>query len=145
MYSKMIRRICRICAALGIVVGTFFITMITINTKHVHVLENQTSSIDSIIANNNYQQLSNKNLCKVSHKLPNPSNVSFPPVVSSERIRRYDGCLRYSCAPSTEPHCSQAIKETTNYHDGDKPPCCIHILRDILQVIDTLPDIIRVD
>jgi len=75
------------------------------------------------------------NSCKKSRQMPIPPKVIFPEIQGKSRIDRYDGCLRYECAKSTDLHCQDNFAPT-NYSEGSKPPCCAHILRDIIQLVD---------
>jgi len=73
--------------------------------------------------------------CTNPLQFPKPRTVTFPPISSRTRIKRYDGCLRYKCANYQEPHCRDNNFAATDY-DGFQPPCCFHILRDMIREID---------
>jgi len=79
-----------------------------------------------------------------TRKFPTPRSVTFPPIKKNakdgldfghHRLARYEGCLRYECAEHTEPHCRDNDFAETDY-TGEHPPCCKHILRDMIRVID---------
>lgn len=55
------------------------------------------------------------------------------------RAARYDGCMRYECAKGGEAHCQGGEdhhQAETDYDHPTNPPCCTHILRDMIRLID---------
>ena len=78
------------------------------------------------------------NGCEVKTFDP-PTEVRFPPISSKRRIDRYDGCLRYECSRHNTSTCTdETLFADTNYDDPEQPPCYTHILRDMIQVVDTI-------
>lgn len=53
----------------------------------------------------------------------------------TNRAARWDGCMRFLCAKAEAPHCHDHRAET-NYHHPTDPPCCTHILRDMIRLTD---------
>lgn len=50
--------------------------------------------------------------------------------------KRHDGCMRFKCSAAKEAHCQDHYAET-DYDHPNNPPCCTHILRDMLKLVDT--------
>ena len=69
----------------------------------------------------------------IGNEIQNTNEVFFPPVIK-RRISRYEGCMRFTCANYTQPHCQDNFAETD--YKGDNPPCCSHVLRDMIRTID---------
>ena len=83
---------------------------------------------------------------KVCAPLRNVSNYTFPkptqpsrsvlfqkPYNEGTQESRYENCLRFTCDWENHTRCNNW--EPTNL-DGPKPPCCVHILRDMAKAFD---------
>jgi hypothetical protein len=55
--------------------------------------------------------------------------------IRAVRVARYDGCMRFMCSKATSAHCQDHRAETV-YDHPTNPPCCTHILRDMIRVTD---------
>lgn len=109
------------------------------NTTSVHTVLSQFLGKESVSVpqatswNKDNATVISKEGCKV-RTLPayNASTWVKPKALGNNRTIRYDQCLRFKC-DYDDTRCDTMLP--TDF-DGPKPPCCVHILRDMNREFD---------